>query len=121
MLKLIIGEDCGNSPKKSFLKQINIAFAKGDSIFIINNVSEDITWNIIGDMLIQGKSDLEKTLENMKKDIVEELTINSIITHGREGAVNGLIKMKDGRNYAFCDIYEFCGAKGSCVNQLYPM
>ena len=66
-LKLMIGEDCGNSPKKIFLKQLNIAFAKGDSTFIINNVSEDITWNIIGVKLIQGKNDLEKSLENMKK------------------------------------------------------
>ncbi|MCX7745270.1 MAG: nuclear transport factor 2 family protein [Clostridia bacterium] len=118
MAKVTIGEDCGNSSKKTFLKQLNIAFAENDTAFIINSVSEDISWNIIGDKHIQGKKDFVEALEQMKNYIMNELTISSIITHGREGAVNGLIKMEDGRKYAFCDVYEFSGAKGSCVKSM---
>ncbi|OEH86872.1 DNA-binding protein [Desulfuribacillus stibiiarsenatis] len=118
MLKLIIEADCGNSPEKVFLKEFNIAFAKGDSSFIIDNVSEDITWNFIGNMLIQGKDELAKAFEDMKNDIIEEFTINSIIADGTEGAVNGLLKMEDGRIIAFCDIYKFCSAKGSCIKSI---
>ncbi len=118
MAKIIIGEDCGNSPKKTFLKQFNISFAENDIAFIINNVSEDISWNIIGDKHIQGKKDFEEALEQMKNYIIKELTVSSIITHGRKGAVNGLMKMEDGKNYSFCDIYEFSGAKGTCVKSM---
>jgi hypothetical protein len=28
-------------------------------------------------------------------------------THGKEGAVNGIMKMNDGKQYAFADFYEF--------------
>ena len=67
---------------------------------------------------IQGKKDFVEELEQMKNHIVKELTRSSIITHGREGAVNGLIKMEDGRKYAFRDLYEFSGAKGSCIKSM---
>ncbi|MCX7749296.1 MAG: hypothetical protein N2645_20750 [Clostridia bacterium] len=80
MPEVIVGADCGNSPKKLFLKQFNIAFAEGNAAFIIESVSDDITWNIIGDKLIKGKNDFAQALDNMKKDKIDKLVINSIIT-----------------------------------------
>jgi hypothetical protein len=55
MTKIIIGEDCGNSPKNIFVRETTIAPAKADSRFILSNVTDDIRWNIIGDRLIEGK------------------------------------------------------------------
>ncbi|MBJ7879838.1 hypothetical protein [Gelidibacter salicanalis] len=54
MTKINIPFDCGNLPKREFIKQFNIAFAMGNSDFIIDHVSEDIVWIIHGDKRIEG-------------------------------------------------------------------
>ena len=36
MTEINIKADCGNSPRKQFLKELNIAFAKGNPDFIID-------------------------------------------------------------------------------------
>ena len=38
--------------------------------------------------------------------------------HGKEGAVNGVIKMDDGRTQEFADFYEFSGGKGTKVKSI---
>jgi len=48
----------------------------------------------------------------MKSVKASELIIDQILSHGKEGATNGIIKMKDGKKYAFSDFYMFQGAKG---------
>jgi hypothetical protein len=37
-LKIICAEDCGNAPKKNLFKELNIAIAKNDIGFIIENM-----------------------------------------------------------------------------------
>ena len=75
MIKINIGTDCGNSPKKQFLKEINIAFAKSDSDFLIASVSDKIIWDIIGDRKIEGKENFAEELEKMKSQKASELII----------------------------------------------
>lgn len=118
MPKIIVSADCGNSPKKLFLKECNVAFAEGDISFIIDNVSDDITWNIVGDKFIQGKNDFAEALKDMKNKAVVELTIHNIITHGKEGAVNGTLILENEEQYAYCDVYQFSGAKGANLKSI---
>ena len=54
-LKIICAEDCGNSPKKEFLKKFTIAFCKGDLPFIEDAISDDMCWSRVGDQIIQGE------------------------------------------------------------------
>ena len=49
MTRVIIGEDCGNSPKNIFVQEITIALANGDVKSVLNSVTEDIRWSIVGD------------------------------------------------------------------------
>ena len=118
MTRVIIGKDCGNSPKNIFLEKLTIAFAKGDAKFILGNVTDDIHWNIVGDRLLQGKDNFATALERMKKDQTVELTINHVATHGKAGAVDGTTKLKNGKTRAFCDVYEFNGVKGTRVKEI---
>src|SRR5690606_11958083 len=117
MTKLNIPIDCGNSPKKNFIKDFNIAFAKGDADFIIDHVSEDIVWIIHGDKKIVGKEDFIKEIQLMKNEIPEEVTLKSIITHGKEASANGKIKM-NGNTYMFSDVYGFKGAIGNIISSI---
>jgi hypothetical protein len=118
MTKVIVCEDCGNSPKNIFVQEITIALAKGDSKFILSNVTDDIRWNIIGDQLIEGKEHLAEAVGEMKKDTVEVLTIRHIATHGKAGAVDGTVRLENGKLGAFCDVYEFSNSKGSAITEI---
>jgi hypothetical protein len=109
MTKVVVGEDCGNSPKALLLRDLNIAFAKNNVPFILEHVTDDITWIMVGDQTIQGKANFAAVLERMKDNEVAEVRLDNIITHGDTGAVNGCLKMKDGNTYAFCDVYKFNG------------
>jgi len=118
MTKVIVSEDCGNSPKNIFIKDLTVAFAKGNSKFLLNSVTDDIRWNIIGDQQIRGKENFSKALKQMGQNKTEELTVQHIATHGKAGAVNGVMRLKSGRTYAFCDMYEFKDTKGTGVKEI---
>lgn len=118
-LKIVCAEDCKNSPKKNLLKEFNIAFVKNDINFLIKNITEDVSWNIIGDKLIQGKENFAKAIGQMENSKVKEVHINNIITHGSTGAVNGLLILEDKHSYSFCDIYNFKSAsKNSKIKEI---
>jgi ketosteroid isomerase-like protein len=59
--KIIVEEDCGNAPKKLLLKELNIAFARGDSEKILSFVTDDIVWKIVGEKRLKG-------IENFRND-----------------------------------------------------
>lgn len=117
MTKILIDEDCGNSPKNIFIQDLTIAFARRDIKTILGSVTEGIRWEIPGDRLIEGKDHFAAALEQMDENVLE-LTIRHIATHGKTGAVDGTVKLKSGRTRAFCDVYEFNGAKGTAVKAI---
>lgn len=118
MTKITLTIDCGNAPKKEFIKKINIAFAKGNSDFLLESVTDGIVWNIIGDKKIEGKEKLREELKDMKAQKASELILDRILTHGKEGAASGSVKMQNGKNYAFSDFYEFNGAKATKLKSI---
>ncbi|EON78701.1 hypothetical protein ADIS_0808 [Lunatimonas lonarensis] len=118
MTKIISSPNCGNSPKMEFLKEFNIAFAEGKVEFIIESVTDDIVWDIIGDKKIEGKERFTKELEKMKSEKAIELIIDQILSHGKEGASNGIMKMQNGKQYAFSDFYIFKNTKSNILKSI---
>jgi hypothetical protein len=118
MTKIIANEDCGNSPKNIFVQSVTIAFVKGDTQFLLNSVTEDIRWNIVGGKVIEGKAAFAKALEQRAKHKALELSVGHVLTHGKAGAVNGVLKFKGGVSQSFCDVYEFNGAKGTSIKEI---
>jgi hypothetical protein len=116
MTKVIISEDCGNSPKNIFIQKLTIAFAKGDARFILGSITDDIRWNIVGNTLIEGKAKVAETLKRL--ETATELTIDHIATHGKAGAVNGTRKLTSEKVFGFCDVYTFSNAKGSAIKEI---
>lgn len=98
-------KDCGNASKKFILLNLYKAFVTGDEEYLTKNIDAKVSWNIIGDNIINGKDNLLSNLKSYKNNIIE-VTINNVITHGKIGAANGSIKYEN-VIYAFCDIYEF--------------
>lgn len=102
-------ENCGNSPKKQLLRDINIAFAKNDFDFCMSWIRDDIIWEMIGDQRLEGKEALRQEWDRMKERKVQQLIIHNIITHGNAASVNGTVKLQDDQTIAFCDVYQFAG------------
>lgn len=98
--------------KKRIPNSFNIAFVKADLDFLIDCVYDQIVWPIMGDKVIEGMDKFTPELEKMKSGIVSKFIIERILTHGKEGAVSGIIQMKNGKKYGISDFYEFNGAKG---------
>jgi ketosteroid isomerase-like protein len=110
MVNIVGSENCGNSPKNLLLRDFNIAVAKGDLTFVDQSLTEDAVWNLFepaGQKRIAGR---ENILKEYTENLVikpEQLVIETVITHGDTGVVNGIIKAQDGRSYVFCDVYHF--------------
>ncbi|SMF86890.1 hypothetical protein SAMN05661091_3546 [Paenibacillus uliginis N3/975] len=103
-------EDCGNAPKKLFLKEFIIALATNNIGFIIENIADHVIWNVVGDQVIQGKAHLTETLRHMNNRKIKELHMKKLITHGRDGAVSGTFITDMNKRYAFCQVYTFSSA-----------
>ncbi|MGE6256316.1 hypothetical protein ACQKCU_00180 [Heyndrickxia sporothermodurans] len=110
---IICPDDCGNAPKKYFLKELNIAFANNDIDFIVDNITDDFHWNIISKKLIQGKENFVEKIKQMQKIKVIELHISNIITHGYAGSVNGTLILENKKSYAFCNVYKFISSRNN--------
>ena len=67
---------------------------------------------------IEGKERFTEELERMKTVQMSKLILHQVVSHGKEGAVNGIMKMLDGRQYAFSDFYRFTGAKGTKIKSI---
>jgi hypothetical protein len=117
-MKITIKPDCGNAPKKEFIKELNIAFARNDIPYLLESVTEEIVWKMVGDKIIVGKDKFEIALTEMENAKSSELVLNRILTHGKEGAASGVIKMEDGKTYEFADFYEFSGTKGTKIKSI---
>ncbi len=118
MLKITVNADCDNAPKKLLLRDLNIAFARADVEGILDKFTDGIRWQIIGEADLRGKAAVREALEAMKSAVAAELVIHSIITHGREGAVNGIITMEQGGSVAFCDVCQFASATGKKIKSM---
>ena len=117
MTKINIKADCGNSPRKEFLKDLNVAFAKGNVDFIVEHANDDIVWTIYGDKKIEGKEAFSREVHAMKQYTADEMTLNTIVTHGRDAAANGEMRM-GGNTYAFCDVYKFTSTTSMVLKEM---
>jgi len=118
MMKVIIGKDCGNSPKNILIQELTIALTKGDLRSVLDRVTDDIRWSLVGDRLIHGKAPFIAALQDKKNDQALELILDHVATHGRAGAVDGRIRFKNKNTQGFCHVYEFSNAKGDAVNEI---
>ena len=117
-MEVIIGKDCGNSPKNIFIQELTIALTKGDLQSVRNRVTDDIRWNIVGGRVVQGKDPFVEALQDKKNDKPVELFLDHVATHGKAGAVDGRIVFKNKNTQGFCHVYEFSNAKGDAVNEM---
>lgn len=118
MPNITVKPDCGNSPEKALLRDFISAFAHSDVDGILAPMSDDIVWHLVGETVIEGKEKVRELLESMKNVGTSDLVIETIITHGRDAAVNGVIRSNAGQSHAFCDVVQFASAAGMKIKTM---
>lgn len=106
-IKVIVPQNCGNSPKINFIKELNISMAKRNLQFLYDHITDDIKWSILGVQKLIGKNKVIKLMEELRDLSILELNLQTIITHGTAGAVNGVVILRDSSRIEYCSIYTF--------------
>lgn len=104
--KISVPANCGNSPRKRLLRDLNTAYARANTEKILSFFADDIIWDVYGDQQYQGIEEVEQYINHLETMKIEEYLIASIITHGKKASVNGKIRLEK-TNLAFCEVYTF--------------
>lgn len=108
--------------KSDFLKKFNESFAKSDIDFILECMSEDIVWTMVGENTYEGKQAVHSALKEMKNIETLDLKLSRIITNQEFAAANGSMKIKEAsgkiQSFAFADFYEFSPSKDLKINNM---
>lgn len=107
MIQISVPSDCGNAPKKQVLRDYSIALAKQDKETVLSAVADGVEWEIVGRPIIRGKADFAAFLDTILDQQATMLNVDTILTHGNEGAVNSSIEFSDTRRLRCCDVYKF--------------
>ncbi len=106
MVKIVVEEDCGNAPKKLFVKDFNIACVQGDIEGALQMITDEAVWKIIGGDTHTGRTEIEEYLKSFAGLNVLELRLDNVISHGDRCAANGIL-ISESRKLAFCNVYRF--------------
>lgn len=74
-MKVIAPQDCDNAPKRRIIRDLNIAFAKGDVKALSEQFHKDIEWEMIGDKTISGYDAVVEYLEKIKSSKANSLEL----------------------------------------------
>jgi hypothetical protein len=110
MTNIICEEDCGNAPKGIQIRDFNIAFAKGEPDLMLQHLTDTIVWNYVGDKVLEGIETVGDALRREAQQPKAEMTIFTIMTHGKVGGANGVVTLSNGKQYHFSHIYKFSSA-----------
>ena len=111
--KISIPADCGNSPRKRFIKDVLVAIAEGDSAQLLKLVPNEPSWDFVRKSTRPKRPlSFAMTLEKSALWKAKTLEVNTIITHGPDASVDGTVTTSKGSLIAFCHIISFTGAGG---------
>lgn len=96
-----------------FLRAYNNAFIAPDLDFILNNVTDDVRWEMVGEPIIDGKAAFTRAMKQMEGMTTLEMHVDDIFFSEGKGAVHGTMRTRNaaGKEYhfAFCDLYALRG------------
>src|SRR4051812_7584663 len=85
-----------------------IALAERNLADMLAVVADEVEWAVVGRWRTR-KDGFESAVDRLLGGEVLSLTLHSVLTHGDEGCVTGVMGLTDGRSIRFCDVYKFTG------------
>jgi ketosteroid isomerase-like protein len=99
---------------KTIVEKVKAAFDDGDTDVFLSFCSDNITWNIIGDMQLKGKNAIKNFMSSMPEE-QPQFTVKEIVAEDNSSVCYGDMKMKNKEgnleDYSFCDVYHFSNGK----------
>ncbi len=114
-MKVIRSSDCGHSPKQKLVEDMSVALAGADAGLIDSLTVPELVWLRIGKKPVEGQDAVLSAIR--KSGPATEVAIERVVSHGRAGAINGIIT-RSGKRTAFCHMFEFNNAKGTHVKSI---
>ena len=114
-MKVIRSSDCGNSPKQKLLEDMSVALAGADAGLIDSLAVPELVWLHIGKKPVEGQDAMLSAIR--ESGPATEVAIERVVSHGRAGAVNGIIT-RGSKRTAFCHMFEFNNTKGTHVKSI---
>lgn len=99
---------------KAIIQKIIGIFDDNDTEALINMVTDDFEWVMVGDMTIKGKEELKKMFSDAGDITMVGCTKDYLVVDGNVGMCNGIVQMKENGTIVeryYCDIYELSGGK----------
>lgn len=100
-----------NNSRTAFMIELTKAFASYDLEKIESHLTANVTWVLVGDQPIRGRTEFITALHEMKGEPVVKLNISHAITKYLRGAIHGEMEMADHTKYGFADFYTFSDGK----------
>jgi len=98
---------------KNIVKEINEAFARGDSDTFLTHCKENVTWEIVGEKKTRGKAAVREWMSSMEDLGPPTFTVDKVVADENSVVCFGEMRMKNKEGalepYAFVDFYEFDG------------
>ena len=114
-MKVIRSSDCGHSPKQKLLENMSVALAGADAGLIDSLAVPELVWLHIGKKPVEGQDAMLSAIR--ESGPATEVAIERVVSHGRAGAVNGIIT-RGSKRTAFCHMFEFNNTKGTHVKSI---
>ena len=114
-MKVIRSSDCGHSPKQKLLEDMSVALADADAGLIGSLTMPELVWLHVGEKPIEGRDAVLSAIR--KPGPVTEVAIERVVSHGRAGAINGIIT-RGSKRTAFCHMFEFNNTKCTHVKSI---
>jgi hypothetical protein len=118
MIKINVLPNCNNAPKKLFLGDFASAIANGESEFILQSLTNEFVWDIVGKSKTSGKENFINAHIECNLWKVKLLSIDTIITHGAEASITGRIQTENNTSFQFCQVFRFKSAGTSTINSI---
>lgn len=107
---------------EKFLREINRAFSEGDTQYLLENVTDDFCWFIVGEKTVSGKTEFSEALEQMRQLPPMKIEIDNIIMEGNsasvEGKVTGRNKNGQKKHFGFCDLYRVTNPTAPKISEM---
>ena len=118
MPKITKSPECGNAPKNLLAQSLAIAIETSNRSAFTRCTSDAVTWAIPGRRSFDGKAAALAYLRSRAPEVVKNVVMRRIVSHGRAGAADGTLVLQTGETLGFCHVVEFSNAKGERISNM---
>ncbi len=106
MMTISVDEDCGNAPKKQFVRDFLVAVARGDGT-AVGALADSVRWDVAGEQELSGKDEITEILCTLTAAPTSLFRIDNILSHGNRCAADGHFENATGTRVRFSHHFQF--------------